>query len=165
MKLYTIQLRDEDLIAGLAGLQSATADLRPAWRDVGEYMVEATKARFRNSRDPDGAPWAAKSPTTLDASEARGDGRPSKPLIGPTRRLSSEISYIASADGVSIGSSLIQAAVQQFGAAKGAFGATSRGAPIPWGAIPARPFLGIDRDDSRNILDIVEEHIGDAAAP
>lgn len=40
-------------------------------------------------------------------------------------------------------------------AERGAFGSTSRAAPIPWGDIPARPFLGLsgsDRDELRSIL-------------
>jgi phage gpG-like protein len=58
---------------------------------------------------------------------------------------------------------MIYAAVQQFGAAKGAFGRTSRGAPIPWGNIPARPFLGISAEDEPLMLEIVAEWFQAAA--
>ena len=82
-----------------------------------------------------------------------------KPLIGETRRLSTEISYQIAADGVEVGSSMQYAAVQHFGAKKGEFGRTRRGAPIPWGDIPPRPFLGISEVDRAAILDIIADHL------
>lgn len=159
MTVYKVQYRREAVDAAIARLAAATGNLLPAFQDVGEYLVEATKARFREGKGPDGVAWAPKSPATIARYRARGDGNLTKPLIGPTRRLSSEISYGASPGGVAVGSSLIYAAVHQLGARKGEFGKTSRGAPVPWGRIPARPFLGIDRDDERNIVEIFEEHL------
>lgn len=165
MDHYKIQLSDGEFKSELKALAGRLENPLPAWQDVGEYMLERTRSRFRDGKGPDGVAWTPKSQTTLDAYAARGDGRPPKPLIGATKRLSSEINYGASAEGVVIGSSLIYAAVMQLGAEKGEFGSTSRGGSIPWGDIPARPFLGIDRDEERNILDIFEEHIsGDTGA-
>jgi phage gpG-like protein len=43
-----------------------------------------------------------------------------------------------------VGASKVYAAVHQFGQKKGASGRTRRGAPIPWGDIPPRPYLPID---------------------
>lgn len=45
------------------------------------------------------------------------------------------------------------------GARKGQFGRTSRGAPIPWGNIPARDFLGVSADDRVGIVDVLRRHI------
>ena len=50
----------------------------------------------------------------------------------------------------------------QFGARYGAFGTISRGGSIPWGNIPARPFLGISDTDRSNIAATVEEWLADA---
>lgn len=86
-----------------------------------------------------------------------------RPLIGETRRLSSEIAYRLFPGGVEVGSSLQYAAVQQFGARRGQFGRTRRGAPIPWGDIPPRPFLGVSEADRRAILAIIADHIDPAA--
>ncbi len=55
-----------------------------------------------------------------------------------------------------IGSPSIYAGTHQFGAAKGAFGSTSKGAPIPWGDIPARPFLGLSDADEADIRDLID---------
>ncbi|MGB0955835.1 MAG: phage virion morphogenesis protein [Panacagrimonas sp.] len=51
--------------------------------------------------------------------------------------------------------------IQQFGARKGAFGTTRRGAPIPWGDIPARPFLGISDEDRTEIELLLFEFLED----
>lgn len=118
-------------------------DLTPVYQSVAEYMVKATRDRFRTSTAPDGTRWRDKSPTTLAAYLARGDGKRPKPLIGPSRRLSKEIAAIVSRDGAEIGSVLEYSGVMQDGAKKGAFGTTRTGRPVPWGDIPARVWLGI----------------------
>lgn len=159
MTVYKIHYRSEGVRNALKRLQARAGDMGPAFRDIGEYLIASTKARFAKGVAPDGSAWAPKSQTTIDAYRARGEGALTRPLIGPASRLSSEITYRARGDGVTVGSSLIYSAVQQFGAAAGAFGKTRRGAPIPWGRIPARPFLGLSRDDERNVVDIIEEHL------
>lgn len=135
------------------------ADMTPVYRDIGEYLVESTRRRFADGRDADGLPWRPKSPVTLALYRARGDRADPRPLFGPTGRLSREVNYLATRDRVEIGSSLVYAAVQQLGARKGQFGRSRRKRPIPWGNIPARPFLGLSADDSRAVVDIVAEAI------
>lgn len=56
---------------------------------------------------------------------------------------------------IEIGSPAEYAPMHQFGAKKGAFGRTNRGAPIPWDEIPARPFLGISDEDNDMIRDVL----------
>jgi len=156
--MITVQFDDESVLASLQRLVDSLADPTPAFRDIGEYLVDSTKRRFAAGKAPDGSAWAPNRPSTLA-------GKPdSRPLIGESKRLSSEIHYVADAAGVQVGSSLIYAATQQFGADKGAFGSfsvvrTRQEVPIPWGDIPARPFLGISEDDRAAILDIVQEHL------
>lgn len=137
-------------------------DLTPVHEDIGEYMTEATKDRFRSSTAPDGTRWLAKRPATLAAYLARGEGNKPKPLIGASGRLGKEIAKLVSRDAVEIGSALEYSAVMQHGAAKGAFGKTRTDRPIPWGDIPARVWLGISAEDESNILDIVDEHVAGA---
>ena len=50
----------------------------------------------------------------------------------------------------------------QFVTEQGEFGLTSRGGPIPWGDIPARPFLGWSDDLDAEITGAVERHFTDA---
>jgi phage virion morphogenesis protein len=152
-----VQFNAGPVLARLADARAKLTDMRPVFQDVGEYLVTSTRKRLVAGTAPDGRRWRAKSPTTLAAYLRRGDGARPDPLIGPSRRLSTEIGLIVTADSAEVGSSLIYSAVQQFGARKGSLGPRS-----PWGDIPARPFLGLSPDDERTIVEIVDEHLDEA---
>lgn len=151
--MITIQIDNRAVLDALAAFQAKTADLTPAMQDIGEYLLKVTRERFQTSTGPDGEIWDKNAEVTL--SHKKG----TKPLIGESRSLSTQIYYQVGRNQVMVGSPLIYSAVQQFGAHKGQFGATRRGSPIPWGDIPARPYLGISVDDEREILDIVSDYL------
>lgn len=154
--MIKIEIDDREVRAALAELAARVGDLTPVMQEIGEVLVESSKQRFAKSQAPDGSPWAPNRPVTL----ARKSG--SRPLIGETKSLSEQIHARAGRDRVEIGSTMQYAATQQFGARRGQFGKTRRGAPIPWGDIPARPFLGLSADDRDAVLEIVAEQIGSA---
>ncbi|GKS88142.1 hypothetical protein AVTE2539_02275 [Acidovorax sp. SUPP2539] len=65
---------------------------------------------------------------------------------------------------VGIGSPMVYAATDQHGAKSGEFGfglyTTRVGSfPIPWGDIPARPFLGASDSDKANIVSLVQSYL------
>lgn len=134
-------------------------DMTPLYRDIVEYMIEATRSRFRTGTAPDGTKWAKKRQSTLDRYKARGYGNLNRALIGPGRRLSREIIGQVTPGGAVIGSALIYSQVMQDGARKGAFGNDRRGRPIPWGNIPARVWLGLSKADDQAIVEIVEDYL------
>src|SRR5690554_25874 len=149
-----VTYNDLEIRTALDGLLSKMNDLTPALRDMGEELMLSTKQRFAKSESPDGDAWAPNSPVTL----ARKKG--TSPLIGESRRLRNEISYSVKNGELLIGSPMVYAAVQHFGASRGQFGKNKRNSPIPWGNIPARPFLGLSDTDKENVLDIIQEHLG-----
>lgn len=173
MSQITLELDQRPVADALRGLMQHLDDLTPAMQDIGEYLTVSTKQRFQAGVAPSGAKWAPNTPLTLSRKKG------SKPLIGETKRLSTEILSHADRDAVEVGSNLVYAAIQQFGAKMGQFGrysqlsrrtayaptdfrhhaGTQKGFPIPWGNIPARPFLGLSDDDVTAVLDIVQEHI------
>lgn len=177
--MITIEVDDRHVLDVLSELIKRLGDLTPAMQTVGDYLVGSTKRRFAASVGPDGVRWAPNSEVTylrmIDRAhgvtlkggqinqKGAGMAMAKKPLIGETHRLSSEISAQADRDSVEVGSPMVYAAVQQFGAAKGAFGADQRHHPIPWGSIPARPFLGLSEVDADQVLAIVGEHLASAA--
>lgn len=161
--MITIELNADALQEGLARLTGLMSDLSPVMQDLGELLMLSTKERFPQGVAPDGTPWAPKAAATIERYLSRGDRADSRPLFGPSGALSQQIFYEAGPDHVEIGSNRIYAAVMQFGAAKGAFGSTSRGGPIPWGNIPARPFLGISDEDEANLYATVEEWLARVA--
>ena len=154
-----IQYTGAEVIDALRRLQAAVgpAGLRPALLEIGEELTESTKQRFTAGQAPDGSPWAPNTATTL--AKKRG----SRPLID-SGILAGGIAYQLVDGGVEIGSSRIYSGTQQFGAKKGQYGRTARGAPIPWGDIPARPFLGVSDADEQTILGILADHLSQAGA-
>lgn len=183
--MITIEVDDRRVLDVLNGLIARLNDLTPAMQTIGEYLVGATKRRFVTSTGPDGVPWAPNTETTylrmlekaqgvtLKSGQLNKKGAnmamTKKPLVGAPGHLggagylSGDFAPFADRDSITIGSSLVYAAVQQFGAAKGAFGTDRRGHPIPWGRIPPRPFIGLSATDADQVLTIVGEHLAAAA--
>ena len=65
----------------------------------------------------------------------------------------------ATSHSVEVGSLFVYAGTHQFGAEKGSFGSTAKGTPIPFGDIPARPFLGLSDADGDELTDILRDFI------
>jgi phage virion morphogenesis protein len=142
----SIEVEDDDIRGALQRLLSATGDVSPALRNIGEILVPSTRRRFSTKTGPDGEQW----PDNSDATIAR-KGR-NNPLV-EHGDLSRQIHYaLIGEDTLEVGSSLPYAAMQQFGGTKSEF-------PWLWGDIPARPFLGISDDDKASILDEIQAHI------
>ena len=161
--MYNVELvGHEAVLETLNRLVAAVDDTTPAMYDIGEYLIASTRQRFHDMQGPQGEPWVPNSAVTQDVAEERGDTYDPRPLFGPTKRLSSEILSFPSNGEVAVGSALIQAAVMHYGAEQGAFGTSARGGPLPWGDIPARPFIGLSDDDQVQVLDILNEHLADA---
>ena len=164
--MITIEINIAAAEADLKRLEAALEDSTPVMHDLGELMTRSTKERFVAGTSPDGVKWAPKSQATLDSYGQRKSNRvDTRPLFGPSGALNSTIFPEVGKGEVLIGSPMIYAAVQQFGAAKGAFGQTSRGASIPWGNIPARPFLGVSPEDEISIIETVEDYLTGIIAP
>lgn len=146
-----IELQAAEAERALTLLLASMDDLTPVMQEVGEFLLASTERRYDEGVSPEGVPWAPKSPVTL-ARYARGlDAVDTRPLFksGTMRRT---LAYEAGPSSTAIGSNAIQAAVMQFGAAKGTLGPRS-----PWGDIPARPYLGLSEEDHAGVVGIVEE--------
>lgn len=154
-----------EISAKLRELQGAIQNLTPAFRDIGEALLNSTRKRFEDSVAPDGTKWQALSEATLigRARRASGgrlknkDGRYSKkaalgyafakPLID-RGNLFGLLTVKASKQEVRIGTPLIYGATHQFG--------------NPRLNIPARPFLGLSQSDEQELLDILNDHLSRA---
>ncbi|WP_323780131.1 phage virion morphogenesis protein [Thalassovita sp.] len=148
---------------GLDRIARALLDLTPVWYDIGEDLLVSHQDRIARGERPDGASFAPRSPTTLKRYKKLGLS------YGPPLNLSGDmrqgLHYSVTPGALELGSSAIQSAVMQFGAKKGAFGSyqgkgfgeTTPTISIPWGDIPARPFLGLSDDDQDAITAAVGE--------
>lgn len=157
--MFRVELKEDGITGALSRAAALLDDLAPVMQDIGDLLLGSTKARFGLGEAPDGTKWAAKSKATLEK-YARGKGKvQTRPLFGPNLRLSREIGLETGADFLELGSVLPYAAVMQFGAEAGQFGAAigrnklgrDYFMPIPWGNIPARPFLGVSEQDRADI--------------
>lgn len=171
--MMQIDFNDADLLRPLQRLTDGLGDLTPVMQEIVEFMVTSTKARFDTGAAPDGTPWAPKSEVTKAAYRRRGESVDDRPLFGPSGMLSRQIFGQAGPDWAEWGSPRVYAAVMQMGAGQGAFGAfigkdrlgRDHFHHIPWGAIPARPFLGVSETDKAGLQVIVAEYLESLAQP
>lgn len=148
------KIDDADVLAALRRLEVLGDDMSPAMRDIAGILRDASEQAFEDEADPaTGDPWAPLSPITV--ARRGGEANPILQVSGDLARIQTDYGP----DFAAAGSPEIYAAVQQLGASQGAFGKTKRGGPIPWGDIPARPFLGISEDDEEEILDAIKKHL------
>lgn len=170
--MIEVEMNDREVADALARLSKVSGSLEPALRQIGEYLVDSTKQRFSTSTAPDGTRWAANTETTIlrylgrySGSYGKKTGKITKkgaeramgkrPLIGETGSLSRQIAYrLDGGDTLYIGSTMIYAAAQQFGAKRREFQGKA-----PWGDIPARPFLGLSGSDRATIIDIIGDFL------
>ncbi|WIX31242.1 phage virion morphogenesis protein [Salinicola sp. JS01] len=143
-----IEIDSRQVVAALNALMDRGQDLRKPLEELGEYFIVSTKRRFEEQQAPDGTPWPANSPVTL-ARKSHSD-----PLIGETRRLHDEIHYVVDQGALEWGSSLVYAAMQQFGGTPEEF-------PQLWGDVPAREFLGVSDVDNTVILETLRDWLED----
>lgn len=131
----------------LAQLAARSNDLTPAMDEIGGMLVASVQSRFERAAGPDGAAWPPLSAATL---LRRGAG--ARPLRH-TGRLYGSITHRADRRQVEVGSNVIYAAIHQLG------GQAGRGRKVN---IPARPYLGIDRDDETEAVAILTDHLRSA---
>lgn len=157
--MIEVKVNSDQIQAALQELLNKTKNLKPALEDIGEYLMVSTRKRFKDKEAPDGSSWAQNSPLT-QLLKRRDD-----PLIGESGGrggLLGSFHYNARSNKLEFSNNKEYAAVQQFGAKQGQFGLSSRNTPLPWGNIPARPFLGISNSNQSEILDLLKDHIANA---
>lgn len=157
---FSIRVDSKSIDKALGDLSGKLSNLEPAFRDVGEYMLRATRSRFDSQTAPDGNRWAPLKPATIKAKERRKYGKKSRTrsgrLIAKTKAnptdilldtfaLRDQISYSADGSGVRVGSPLVKARSLQLG--------------YPERNLPPRPFLGLSAADEREIVEILSDYI------
>lgn len=116
---------------------------REVWDEIGQTLVSSTVLRFESGRGPDDMPWTPSRRATAQGGQTLVD----------SARLRDSITHRADADEVEVGTNVVYGAIHQLGSADD--GSAPRG-------IPARPFLGIDDGDRREIQRIVERSVAEA---
>lgn len=168
--MVKIEIDDRQVQAALQRVMDISRNPRPVLKEVGSAVADSTRMRFIEQKAPDGTPW--KPLKALTISRRRKKGKDAKALLD-TGRLRNSITYLVGGDFVEVGTSVKYAPTHQFGARMGQYGryyqlsrlkygekdfrryaGMRKGHPIPWGNIPARPFLGLSEEDKQEVLSI-----------
>lgn len=107
---------------------------------IGEALVSSTLKRFDAEEGPDGKPW---QPSKRAAAE-------SGKTLTNTARLRKSIDYAATASMVMVGSNVVYARIHQMG------GKAGKGHKL---TVPARPYLGVSKEDMEEVKAILAEFL------
>lgn len=171
-----ISIKDHGIEPLLKRIAGNTQNPGPTLNIIGETVRASIVRNFEKSGRP--VPWAPHSAVT---EKRRG---PNAKILWDTKRLEGSINWQVAGDLVTIGTNTVYAAVHHFGAAKGSFGvieawvkehlrllksgkkskvkAHTRKQSLPWGNIPARPFMMVQDQDWDEIRDQLIELLFEA---
>lgn len=157
---FESKVEDREVLGALQRLIALGNNPAPALREIAALGKSSTRLRFRTETGPDGQRWKQ----SLRAQIAGGR------TLTKDGHLAGSISANHGKDFAEWGVNRIYAAIHQFGGvirAKGkalAFAIPGGGfAVVKAVRMPARPFLGVSADDSRDILDVIQRRIEGAA--
>lgn len=155
----TLSLTHDELLSESAFLrmEAATTDMTDLMDGIGRALVNSSMDRMRiTNLAPDGKPWEPSRRVRESGGRTLND----------SGVLRSSISSLAGPDSVEYGSSVVYSAVHQLGQAVGASGiwegigknGKKRTLSIPFGDIPARPYLGVSSEDREVISELTESY-------
>lgn len=142
------QIRAPELAALARRIQRVTDEgvSAKAIRLIAGDLVRSTKRRIASEKtSPDGTPWYAWS-DDYERRKRRGT------MLYQSRTLHRSIVAIAGSDTIEVGSNDIKAAVHQFGHTVGS-------GPFAGSRIPARPYLGLSREDEQAVHDRIIDDV------
>jgi len=148
-------------------LRAVTSGSRDFLDGIGAAAERQTSRRFQTEKEsPDGVPWASWSPKYAASKHGEGGHEPHPGLLESAGKhsilvldghLQDSITHTVDGLEVSWGVTDIKGPTHQYGAKKGSYGSTGKGSPIPFGNIPARPFLGISADNQADFEEMARE--------
>lgn len=184
--MIELEFRDEQIRALLNAIIRKTGDASEAFEGIGDEMLLsieknfAAGGRYSSPEDIIGGSkkWRPLSETTLAIKRRQGKPIPPQILVVSQGGLAASINKKVSKDHVEVYASKEYAAMQQFGAKKGQFGvqevlfaahsryiagkkrpvkAHKRKVKVPFGNVPARPFMTLHPES----IDIIIGMLGD----
>lgn len=140
-------------------LRQVATDNSPIWQEIGDILYDGVMDRFDHERAPDGAPWQKSWRARLQGGKS----------LQNTGRLRDSIQVVVQGKKVTVKTNVKYAAVHQFGAVVRAKSGKFLNFKTPMGGwarlqsvtIPARPFMGMSKDDEQGIILAIEAHLID----
>jgi phage gpG-like protein len=154
----------EGLANGLARMAALGQKPGRIWDAIGNYGANSTRIRFARGRDPERKAW-------IPSIRVKTQGGLTLVKKGLQGGMQGSLAHVFDNSGTSWGTNKKYAAVHQFGATIKAKSAGGLRFALPGVGfvtvravkIPARPFLGVNADDGRQMLALVNEAIDLAA--
>lgn len=138
----------------LLGAAKRLSERRLLMDGIGEMMVSSTLQRFEDEKGPDGKAWKPSiRATPSEGSGKKIKGRKGGKTLTDTARLRKSIEHRATGDEVMVGSNVAYARIHQRG------GRAGRGLSVD---LPARPYLGVSKQDAEDIREMVGDFLADA---
>lgn len=145
MNKVEIVLSDSPVLQVLGSLLDKLDDLSEPMNDIAAVLESATEGAFEAEADPvTGQAWASLSDAYLKANPKRQGG---KILQANAGGLAASVAADSGDFWAAIGSNKIYAAIHQFGG--------TDDMPAGPAGIPARPYLGVSREDEQSMLGIL----------
>lgn len=130
-----------DKIVGQAA--HTLADRKQLLSTIGDTLVSSTSKRFEEGRDPAGKAWEPSARAMEQGGKTLAD----------TGRLMQSVDYAVTPDSVMVGSNVTYARIHQLG------GKAGRGHKV---TIPARPYLGVSKQDKEEVQRIMHSFLATA---
>jgi len=128
-------------------------------KQISIQMYAAVMRNFQTEGARLGKKWESLSVVTL-ARRRKGGGSGSPRILQDNGNLRAGISPFSDGARIaSVSTDFIGARTLQYGAKKGQYGNMRNGNPIPWGRIPARPFMALNKEDIGKIIKIATAYI------
>lgn len=163
---FTVEVDDLTARDRISALIDRMDNPVPFYKSVGEHLVNSAKANFDREAAPDGTAWTPLMQSTIR--RRMKNGQTPIQILTATKRLKASIIYQLEADGLKVGSPVEYAAIHQLGgvinrpARTGkAFGRDAVALPAYTITMPARPYLGLSRDDEVEIIELAEAWLGE----
>lgn len=149
MNKVEIVLSDSPVLQVLGSLVDKLDDLSEPMNDIAAVLESATEGAFEAEADPvTGQAWQSLSDAYLKANPKRQGGKILQVSAGG---LAASVTADSGDFWAAIGSNKIYAAIHQFGG--------TDDMPAGPAGIPARPYLGVSREDEQSMLGILGEYL------
>lgn len=147
----SIDLMADGPVAALKKLDAALANPSSLMSELGEYELDSTKGRFKTMTAPDGTPWAPLSSLYKESKPRNRDK-----ILTLNGYLRSQMRWQPDGqDALLVGSNLPYARIHQEGGVikpKNAKALRIGGSFRSSATIPARRYLGLSKEDRREIV-------------
>jgi phage virion morphogenesis protein len=140
-----VEVQAEQLLNKLNALAEALDDMTPFFQELGEELLNSTRARADANIDPDGKRWAPLS-DEYAARKAKIAPASAGKILRLYGYMFGRMNYRPSAKDLILGTPQVYGIYHQEGTSK----------------MPQRRFLGLSTDDENTIEDLILEYFDDA---